>query len=73
LIKISESTQRRMRKSGINWSEEIRGFLQRRLAREANVTRAEALRKGLFRKVGGAGSATIIRRMRDARHAAGSA
>ena len=73
LIKISESTQKKMRKSGINWSKEIREFLQRRLTSEANVARAEALRKNLFRKVGGASSAAIIRRMRDVRHAPGSA
>lgn len=73
LIKISESTQRKMRKSKINWSEEIRTFLQQRLEKETNVARAEALREKLFRKVRGTSSTSIIRKMRDVRHAPDSA
>ncbi|MCL4379231.1 MAG: hypothetical protein M1160_00120 [Candidatus Marsarchaeota archaeon] len=72
LIKLDKKTKYRMRRLKINWSEAVRGFINRELDREARFDEAERLRKSIFKRYPGPESTEIIRKARDARHGAGS-
>ena len=70
LIKIDKKTKIAMDKLGLNWSEKVRGFIDREIARKARLEKAEKLRKSLFRKAEGPDSIEVIRKMRVHRHGA---
>lgn len=73
LIKIDSTTKRKMRYIEANWSELIRGFIQKELNKKRNIAKAERLRAKLFRSVHGPESTAVIRKMRDSRYGPSSA
>ncbi len=68
LIKIDRGTKLRMKKAKLNWSAQIRGFINKELNRRRNIAYAEKIRAKLFRKSRGIDSTLYIRKMRDARY-----
>jgi hydroxymethylpyrimidine/phosphomethylpyrimidine kinase len=70
LVKIDEDTKRKMKKVGINWSAEIREFINERLTKKNNVALAVALTDRVFKnsKKNQFDSTEFIRKMRDTRY-----
>lgn len=73
LVKVDRVTKRKMKLAEENWSELIRVFIQKELDKKRNIAKAEKLRASLFRRVKGADSANVIRKMRDSRYGPASA
>ena len=72
LIKLDKATKRRMRSVEGNWSELIRGFIQRELDKKRHIAKAERIRAKLFRAVRGKSTTTLIREMRATRYGSDS-
>ena len=72
LVKVDRSTKKKMDELSINWSEEIRIFIKKRLDSETNknLALAVALTDKLFRKAKTKNydSTAFIRKMRDERY-----
>ncbi len=75
LIKVNKETRKKMRQMHINWSEEIRQFIVKRLNKESDegLAWAVATTDRLFRKSkNNFDSTEFIRKMRDTRYGPGS-
>ena len=76
LIKIDKNKKRQMKKLDLNWSAEIRDFIDSRLkaSPERNLALAVALNDRLFRrsKAKKINSTQIIRKFREERYGPGS-
>jgi len=76
LVKVNKSTKKRMKDKKINWSAEIRKFIDERLKtkKDKNLALAVALTDKIFRKAkkGSFNSTEFIRKMRETRHGATS-
>ena len=72
LVKVDRNTKKKMDELSINWSEEIRIFIKKRLDSETgkNLALAVALTDKLFRKAKAKNydSTAFIRRMRGERY-----
>jgi hypothetical protein len=68
LVKLDKDTKRGMKSVKTNWSGLIREFIRNEINKKRNIARAERLRAKLFRRVGGASSTEMIRRMRESRY-----
>ena len=70
LVKVDPETKKRMKRMRINWSEEIRAFINERVENQGNQALAVALTDEIFssRKRSREDSTLIIRKFRDERH-----
>ena len=70
LIKLDRYTKERMNKIHINWSNEIRNFIKKRINEEKNPTLAVILADKVFnsQKRKDTDTTSIIRKFRDARY-----
>ncbi len=70
LVKVDEDTKKKMKKIGINWSAEIREFVNERLRKKNNIALAVALTDRVFKnaKKNGFDSTEFIRKMRETRY-----
>jgi hypothetical protein len=74
LVKVDRPTKARMRKVKVNWSAEIRAFINRRINAEKNMALAVLLSDRILnsRKKTKDTATGIIRNFRDARYGANS-
>ncbi len=70
LVKVDAKTKEKMRQMNINWSKEIRKFINERVGKQGNLALAVALTDRIFNlhKKSGSDSTEIIRKFRDERY-----
>ncbi len=72
LIKVDMRMKKKMEEAGLNWSNEVRNFIQSRLKKRTNVALAVTLNEKILRlqKKSSTDTTTAIRKFRDTRYGA---